>query len=51
MQASADTKEKLRGILRNASGGLRAFLQPKERPDNVDFVLMESLIVAEKPRH
>jgi hypothetical protein len=50
MQASPETKEKLRTILRGASGALRDFLQPKERPDNIDFVLMESLIVAEKPR-
>jgi ubiquinone/menaquinone biosynthesis C-methylase UbiE len=50
MQASPEAMEKLRAILRGASGGLRDFLQPKERPDNFDFVLMESLIVAEKPR-
>ena len=50
MQASPLTKERLRGILRGASGGLRDFLQPKELPDNIGFVLMESLIVAEKPR-
>jgi ubiquinone/menaquinone biosynthesis C-methylase UbiE len=50
MQASPEAMEKLRAILRNAAGGLRAFLQPKERADNIDFVLMESLIVAEKPK-
>jgi ubiquinone/menaquinone biosynthesis C-methylase UbiE len=50
MQASPEAKEKLRAILRGASGKLRDFLQPKERADNIDFVLMESLIVAEKPR-
>ena len=50
MQASPEVLEKLRAILRGAAGGLRDFLQPKERPDNIDFVLMESLIVAEKPR-
>jgi ubiquinone/menaquinone biosynthesis C-methylase UbiE len=50
MQASPEALEKLRTILRGASGALRDFLQPKERPDNFDFVLMESLIVAEKPR-
>lgn len=50
MQASAEAKEKLRAILRNASGALRDYLQPKEGPDDIDFVLMESLIVAEKPR-
>jgi ubiquinone/menaquinone biosynthesis C-methylase UbiE len=49
MQVSPDTKEKLRMILRGASGGLRDFLQPKELPDDIGFVLMESLIVAEKP--
>jgi hypothetical protein len=49
MQASAETKEKLRGILRGTQGVLRDFLQPKELPDNMGFVLMESLIVAEKP--
>lgn len=48
MQASPDTKEKLRAILRGASGGLRDFLRPKELPDNIEFVLAESLIVAEK---
>ena len=50
MQASAETKDKLRAVLHGASGSLRDFLQPKERPDDVDFVLMETLIVAEKPR-
>ena len=50
MQASPETKEELRGILRSASGGLRDYLQPKERPDNIDFILMEVLIVAQKPR-
>jgi len=50
MQASAETKDELRAILRGASGGLRDFLQPKERQDDVGFVLMETLIVAEKPR-
>lgn len=50
MQASAETRDKLRAVLRGASGSLRDFLQPKERPDDVDFVLMETLIVAEKPR-
>jgi ubiquinone/menaquinone biosynthesis C-methylase UbiE len=50
MQASPETKNKLRAILRNASGGLRDYLQPKERADNIDFVLMETLIVAEKPQ-
>jgi ubiquinone/menaquinone biosynthesis C-methylase UbiE len=50
MQASPETREKLRAILRGASGALRDFLQPKERPDNIDFVLVETLIVAEKPR-
>ena len=50
MQASPETKEKLRVILRNASGGLRDYLLPKERSDSIDFVLFESLIVAEKPR-
>ncbi|HET7681668.1 MAG TPA: class I SAM-dependent methyltransferase [Xanthobacteraceae bacterium] len=49
MQASAESKDKLRAILRGASGGLRDFLRPKELPDNIGFVLMESLIVAEKP--
>jgi hypothetical protein len=50
MQASPEAKEKLRAILRGASGALRDFLRPKERADNIEFVLMESLIVAEKPR-
>jgi hypothetical protein len=50
MQAAPETKEKLRAILRGASGGLRDFLQPKVLPDNIGFVLTESLIVAEKPR-
>ena len=50
MQASPEAMENLRAILRGASGGLRDFLQPQERADNIDFVLMESLIVAEKPR-
>jgi hypothetical protein len=50
MQASPETRENLRAILRGASGALRDFLQPKERPDNIDFVLVETLIVAEKPR-
>ena len=49
MQASRDTKEKLRMILRSALGGLRDFLQPSEHPDNIVFVLMETLIVAQKP--
>ena len=49
MQASAERKEKLRAILRDASGGLRDFLQPKELPGDIGFVLMETLIVAEKP--
>jgi len=49
MQASAERKEKLHAILRDASGGLRDFLQPKELPDDIGFVLMETLIVAEKP--
>jgi hypothetical protein len=47
MQASAESKEKLRTILRDASGGLRNFLQPKELPDDIGFVLRETLIVAE----
>jgi hypothetical protein len=50
MQVSPDTKEQLRMILRGTSGGLRDFLQPKELPDDIGFVLMESLIVAEKAR-
>lgn len=50
MQASPEAMENLRAILRGASGGLRDFLQPQERADNIDFVLMESLIVAEKQR-
>jgi ubiquinone/menaquinone biosynthesis C-methylase UbiE len=50
MQAPPENKEKLRAILRSASGALRDFLQPKERQDNIDFVLMESLIVADKPQ-
>jgi ubiquinone/menaquinone biosynthesis C-methylase UbiE len=50
MQASPEAKEKLRAILRGASGALCDFLRPKERADNIEFVLMESLIVAEKPR-
>jgi ubiquinone/menaquinone biosynthesis C-methylase UbiE len=48
MQASSDTKKKLGAILLGASGGLRDFLQPKVLPDNIGFVLTESLIVAEK---
>jgi len=47
MQASAESKEKLRAILRGASGGLRDFLRPKELPDDIGFVLRETLIVAE----
>lgn len=50
MQASPETREKLRNILRGATGALRDYLQPKERPGNIDFVLMEVLIVAEKSR-
>jgi ubiquinone/menaquinone biosynthesis C-methylase UbiE len=50
MQASPETTAKLRATLRGAAGALRDFLQPKERAGDVDFVLMESLIVAEKPR-
>ena len=49
MQVSPDNTEKLRAILREASGGLRDFLQPKELPDDIGFVLMETLIVAGKP--
>jgi ubiquinone/menaquinone biosynthesis C-methylase UbiE len=49
MQAAPATKDRLRAILRGASLGLRDFLQPKELPDNIGFVLMESLIAAEKP--
>ena len=50
MQASPEAMEKLRVILRNASGALREFLQPKERANSIDFVLLESLIVAQKPK-
>lgn len=50
MQASPETKEKLRDILRTASGALRDYLQPREQPHDIDFVLMEVLLVAEKPR-
>jgi ubiquinone/menaquinone biosynthesis C-methylase UbiE len=46
----AGSHGKAGAILRGASGGLRDFLQPQERADNIDFVLMESLMVAEKPR-
>lgn len=49
-QASPETVEKLRAILRGATGALGNYLQPKERPDNIDFVLMEVLAVSEKPR-
>ena len=47
MQAPPEAREKLRGILRDASGSLRDYLQPNGRPDNIDFVLREALIVAE----
>ena len=50
MQVSPAVNEKLRAILRTASGGLRDFLQPREFADNIGFVLTETLIVAEKPR-
>lgn len=49
-QASAEAKEKLRTILREATGALRDYLQPKEAPGDIDFILREVLIVAEKPR-
>jgi len=50
MQASAQTKERLRAILRHATGALRDYLKPKELSGKADFLLKEALIVAEKPR-
>jgi ubiquinone/menaquinone biosynthesis C-methylase UbiE len=50
MQAAPEIRATLRSILLNSSPGLRAFLRPQENAGNIDFVLTESLIVAEKPR-
>ena len=50
MQASPQTMERLSAILRDASGALRDYLQPKELSGKIGFLLKEALIVAEKPR-
>ena len=50
MQASPQTMERLGAILRDASGALRDYLQPKELSGKIGFLLKEALIVAQKPR-
>jgi ubiquinone/menaquinone biosynthesis C-methylase UbiE len=46
MSVAADTKQRLRTLLLNASPALQLFLRAQDRGDNVSFVLTEALIVA-----
>jgi ubiquinone/menaquinone biosynthesis C-methylase UbiE len=48
MSVAADTKQRLRTLLLNASPALQLFLRAQDRGDNVDFMLTEALIVAER---
>jgi SAM-dependent methyltransferase len=49
MGVSAETRERLAGLLRGSAGLLRAFLAPREEDGRLHFTLHEGIVVATRP--